>query len=127
MSYEEWHSAKSGYKSVLENIPRLGHTYLAHMPWLIDQIIESKYALIFFPGRSHMNLFIQPTFELDIDEHYWIVIHPKASWFTLHYCYLDGEDIFTYDEYKVVLKEVKNLLLKLMERLEQWKLENLPI
>lgn len=124
MSPEEWYSTKNSYESVLKSSRRL--TYLSHMPWLIDQIIESKYASVFFPGLSHMNLFIQPTVELDT-QHHWIVIHPKASWFTLHYCYSDNQGMFTYDEYKVALKEVKNLLLELMERLEKWKVENLPM
>ena len=95
----------------------------SHMPWLIDQIIESKYASIFFPGLSHMNLSIHPT-EYLRTPHRRIIIYPKASWFTLHYSYLGEKDIYTFDEYKVVLEEVKNLLLELMERLEKWKVEN---
>ncbi|MCF4966765.1 hypothetical protein [Nostoc sp. CMAA1605] len=127
MSSEAWQSAKSSYESVLK-ISRLRYTYLALMPWLIDQIIESKYASLFFPGMSHMNLFIQPTFELNIDKHHWIVIHPKVNWFTLHYCYSDVQDTFLYDEYKVFLKaDARNIILKLMERLEQWKSINLHI
>ncbi|NJM23492.1 MAG: hypothetical protein HC836_21930 [Richelia sp. RM2_1_2] len=70
-----------------------------------------------------MNLSIHPT-EYLRTPHRRIIIYPKASWFTLHYSYLGEKDIYTFDEYKVVLEEVKNLLLELMERLEKWKVEN---
>ncbi|MBV6623479.1 MAG: hypothetical protein KI793_11180 [Rivularia sp. (in: Bacteria)] len=125
MSIKRWHSVKNSYESVLQESLRF--THLSDMPWLIDQIIESKYASKFFPGLSHMSLFIQPTIELDTRKDCWIVIHPRANWFMLHYCYSDKQGIFTYDEYKVVLKDVKNLLFELMESLEKWKVENLPM
>ncbi|MBN3897071.1 MAG: hypothetical protein HWQ41_17880 [Nostoc sp. NOS(2021)] len=121
MSNEDWYNIKSAYQYALQT--RLRHTYLVHMPWLIDQIIESRFTS-FFATVSHMNLIVHPTIDLN-PKHHRIAIYPKYSWFTLHYSYLDLEDIYTYDEYKVVLEDVKNILWQLMERLDKWRVKNL--
>ncbi|BAY87784.1 hypothetical protein NIES267_75540 (plasmid) [Calothrix parasitica NIES-267] len=70
-----------------------------------------------------MNLSIHPTSKLRT-LHRRIIIYPKGNWFTLHYSYLGKKDVYRYDLYKVVLAEVKDILLELMERLEKWKIEN---
>ncbi len=121
MSNEDWYNIKNAYEYALEKTSR--HTYLVHMPWLVDQIIESRF-ISFFATASHMNLIIHPTIDLN-SKHHRIAIYPKASWFTLHYSYYDLKDIYTYEEYKVVLEDVNNILWQLMERLDKWKVKNL--
>ncbi|MEH2075092.1 MAG: hypothetical protein V7K57_11975 [Nostoc sp.] len=115
MKNENWYNIKSTYEYALEKTSR--HTYLVHLPWLIDQIIESKF-ILFFATVSRLNLIIHPTLDLN-SKHPRIAIYPKASWFTLHYSYYDLKDIYEYDEYKVLLEDVKNTLWQLMERLDK--------
>ncbi|RCJ28911.1 hypothetical protein A6770_00480 [Nostoc minutum NIES-26] len=121
MSRQEWYNIKKSYEIFLDikKTPSL-----EKMPWLVDQIIESKYVDIFFPSMSLSCLHINLSGDWrDSGKLPKITVDPKWNWVTFHYCHFNKPKSDTFfDEFKVMVDQiyqVRETLFGLLERLEK--------
>lgn len=123
MLKKEWYSIKKSYEILLD---KRQTPSLEKMPWLVDQIIESKYVNIFFPSMSLSCLHINLSGDWhDSGKLPKITVEPKYNWLTFHYCHFNEPESDTFfDELKVMIDQiyqVRKTLFGLLERLEKWQ------
>lgn len=119
MSKKDWDSIKNSYEIYWASRTLA----FEKMPWLIQQIIESKYAEMFFPSTSHTSLHINLSTYWDHNYNMpKIVVAPQRNWVTFRYYRVDKSDPCKFDWYKITIDQItqlKTTLFKLLERLEK--------